>query len=642
MLMNIKRRLIAGLRHLVTLICSLGLIWANQPIAAHAQPAPTPIPAPPKPTLSQQLTDQTAPQPLSAADRAQLNDPFFQLVLKDHADATTLTALNQFLKPASQEVFVVDEHIVDPAPKVGDRPAERRAIVTMSGTTNKLPLDQNIQLSLGFNSEKFPTPNFIEVMGWDDTRSQFNYYKLDRSATETAPSWKFRGNSQNADTLSTAARQGTCMQCHINGATVMKELLLPWNNWESFSAKTPYLSKGNASWPIVNAANSPLNQLSGAEAFESGTMFSTLSRFNERRIRALKPNGSAIVTDARRLLKPLFITTEFNLISSDKLSTLHPLAKPTGDIGGDVNVPTSFFLNNRLLGGLGISANFFEFSRLSRKDYAHLVRQTKTSLNGKQPGDTNFAWFGPEASFIDNDFVSQLLSQNIVPPAFVAAALAVDLETPVFSIDRAKLWSDKILPAQFTTGAKNDLIPQVVKNLEALNPASGTPEAKFLQILRQPATAVATLKTQVDQYVSRERNRLARTVKPEIRSQEWIRLYKLELQRREALLNDVNLKRLDETGGKLLLARGDVNAKVSPLPLTIVQTKPLVQLGDQGENVRFLQQLLQQFGVFNGVIDGDFGPQTAAAVILAQKQLKLTADGVVGAQTWAALQTAVA
>jgi peptidoglycan hydrolase-like protein with peptidoglycan-binding domain len=52
--------------------------------------------------------------------------------------------------------------------------------------------------------------------------------------------------------------------------------------------------------------------------------------------------------------------------------------------------------------------------------------------------------------------------------------------------------------------------------------------------------------------------------------------------------------------------------------------------------------LLKQFGVFNGVIDGDFGPQTEAAVILAQKQLKLTADGVVGAQTWVALQTAVA
>jgi hypothetical protein len=640
MLMSIQRGLIAGLRRFVALICSLGLIWASQPIAAQAQPVPTPSPAP-KPALLQQLNDQSAPQPLSDVDRAKLNDPLFQLVLKDHADATTLTALKQFLKPNRQEVFVVDEHIVDPAPKVGDRLAERRAVITMNGTTNKLTLDQNVMFSVGFNSEKFPTPNFIEAMGWDDTNSQFNYYKLDKAPNETAPSWKFRGNSQNADTLSTTARQGTCMQCHINGATVMKELLLPWNNWESFSAKTPYLSKGNTSWPIVNAANTPLNQLSGAESFESGTMFSTLSRFNERRIQALKPTGSAIVTEARRLLKPIFVTTEFNLLSSDTLSTLHPLAKPTAGSGGEVNVPTSFFLNHRLLSDLGISANFFEFSKLSSKDYEHLVRQTKTSLNGKQPGDTNFAWFGPEASFIDNDFVSQLLSQNIVPPAFVAAALAVDLETPMLSPDRAKLWSDKILPAQFTTGAKNDLIPQVVKNLTALNPASGTPEAKFLQILRTPDTAVATLKTQIDQYVSRERNRLARTVKPEIRSQEWIRLYKRELQRREALLQDVTLKSLDETGGNLLLARGNVNAKVSPLPSTIVPPRPLVQLGDQGENVRFLQQLLKQFGVFNGTTDGDFGPQTEAAVILAQKQLRLTADGVVGAQTWTALQAAM-
>jgi hypothetical protein len=639
MLTRIKRRLIAGLRYLTTLALSLGLIWTSQPIAAHAQPVTTPSPAP-KPALLQQLNDQSAPQPLPAADRALLNDPLFQLVLKDHADATTLTALNQFLKPTGEELFVVDEQIVDVAPKAGDRPAQRRAIVTINGTTNNLILDQNVFLSMMFSSEKFQTPNFIEAMSWDDLKSQFNYYKLDRAQNETAPSWKFRGNSQNADTLSTTDRQGTCMQCHINGATVMKELVLPWNHWDSFSAKTPYLLKGNRSWPIVNAANSPLSQLGGAETLETATIIPSLSRFNERRIRALKP--SATVTDARRLLKPLFVTTEFNLASSSTLSALHPFAPATGRGDSKVDVPTSFFVNDRLLGDLGIGANFFEFTRLSGKDYAHLVRQTKTSLNSKLPGDTNFAWFGPEASFIDNDFVSQLISQNIVPPAFVAAALAVDLETPMLSSDRAQLWSDKILPAQFQTGAKNDLIPQVVKNLEALNPASGTPEAKFLKILRQPNTAVANLKTQVDQYVSRERNRLASTVKPEIRSQEWIRLYKLELQRREALLKDPNLKSLDETGGKLLLARGDVTANVAPLPSTIVPPRPLVQLGDQGEHVRFLQQLLTQFGRFSGVADGDFGPQTKAAVINAQRQLRLTADGVVGAQTWAALQAAVA
>jgi hypothetical protein len=102
MLVQIKRRLIAKLRNLATLILSLGLIWTSHAIAAHAQPAPTPAP---KPSLLQQLNDQIVPQPLPATDRAQLNDPLFQLVLKDHADATTLTTLNQFLKPTSQEVF---------------------------------------------------------------------------------------------------------------------------------------------------------------------------------------------------------------------------------------------------------------------------------------------------------------------------------------------------------------------------------------------------------------------------------------------------------------------------------------------------------------------------------------------------------
>jgi hypothetical protein len=633
MLKQILRRLKRSVTIALQLGLSLGLFWLQQPIVAFAQTPPT------KPALLQQATDGSAPQPMTAAELAKLKDPMFQLVLKNNADVKTLAAVNQLLKPTKQSVFVVDEQIADIAPKVGDRLANRRAIVTLEGTTSGQKLDQNVLFSVSFNSEKFAVGNFIEVMGWDESSGSFNYYKFNQAKGETAPTWKFRGNSKDADLLSPTARQATCMQCHINGGPVMKELVLPWNNWDSFSDKISYLSPGAKSWPIANAADSPLKNLEGAETLETGVIMPGITRFNTRRINQLKSADGKTITDARRLLKPLFVTTEANLISSAALSSLHPLAKRPSS--SEFTIPQTFFINQTLLDRLNITAPFFEFNTLNGKDYEQLVRQTKTTLNGQQPGDNNFAWFVPEAGFIDSDYVSQLLNQEMIPSAFVAAAAAIDLENPVFSASRAKLWSDKILPAQFKTGANGDLIPQVVKNLEALNPAAGTPEALFLQRLKSPTTAVASLKTQVDQYVNRERTRLGANAKPKDRSQELIRLYKLMLQRREAMLKDANLKSLDETGGKLLFARGDVAATVSRLPSTI-KTSPTLRLGAKGKDVIALQELLRDFGVFSGSIDGDFGPMTEKAVMAAQGKLKLTADGIVGPQTWTSLQTNIA
>ena len=59
--------------------------------------------------------------------------------------------------------------------------------------------------------------------------------------------------------------------------------------------------------------------------------------------------------------------------------------------------------------------------------------------------------------------------------------------------------------------------------------------------------------------------------------------------------------------------------------------RPLLKIGDRSEDVKVLQQAL---GL---TADGDFGPVTKAAVVAFQKKKKLYADGIVGRQTWAAL-----
>jgi peptidoglycan hydrolase-like protein with peptidoglycan-binding domain len=60
---------------------------------------------------------------------------------------------------------------------------------------------------------------------------------------------------------------------------------------------------------------------------------------------------------------------------------------------------------------------------------------------------------------------------------------------------------------------------------------------------------------------------------------------------------------------------------------------PVVRAGASGETVQSLQLLLGQHGQAV-TVDGDFGPQTTAAVRAFQQAQRLGVDGIVGPQTW--------
>jgi Putative peptidoglycan binding domain len=64
--------------------------------------------------------------------------------------------------------------------------------------------------------------------------------------------------------------------------------------------------------------------------------------------------------------------------------------------------------------------------------------------------------------------------------------------------------------------------------------------------------------------------------------------------------------------------------------------------GDTGPQVKLLQQALTALGFSPGKADGDYGPTTQFEVEKFQLSKGLTADGVVGQQTLAALQQALA
>lgn len=64
---------------------------------------------------------------------------------------------------------------------------------------------------------------------------------------------------------------------------------------------------------------------------------------------------------------------------------------------------------------------------------------------------------------------------------------------------------------------------------------------------------------------------------------------------------------------------------------------PVLRQGDKGQAVKNVQAALVKDG-YHLKVDGDFGPATKKAVIAFQRKHRLTADGVVGPKTWAALR----
>ena len=64
---------------------------------------------------------------------------------------------------------------------------------------------------------------------------------------------------------------------------------------------------------------------------------------------------------------------------------------------------------------------------------------------------------------------------------------------------------------------------------------------------------------------------------------------------------------------------------------------PLLKRGSRGAYVTFLQKKLESFLIPLGTIDGVFGTRTETAVKKFQTDNALTVDGIVGANTWAAL-----
>lgn len=68
---------------------------------------------------------------------------------------------------------------------------------------------------------------------------------------------------------------------------------------------------------------------------------------------------------------------------------------------------------------------------------------------------------------------------------------------------------------------------------------------------------------------------------------------------------------------------------------------PLIRQGSRGAYVCIAQDDLNTLGYQTGGLDGVFGSKTYQAVIAYQRRAGLSVDGIIGCNTWRALQEAV-
>ena len=82
---------------------------------------------------------------------------------------------------------------------------------------------------------------------------------------------------------------------------------------------------------------------------------------------------------------------------------------------------------------------------------------------------------------------------------------------------------------------------------------------------------------------------------------------------------------------------GSVLLMLLILLLPLAADAAVLKKGSKGDDVVTLQKKLKQWGYYDGAVDGIFGSGTEKAVQYFQRKNGLTADGIVGTKTAAAL-----
>lgn len=464
--------------------------------------------------LLHQPTDQSTPAPLSPELRAELDDPFFRIVLEPHPDAISLNAVIALMTEGGLsgfETFVVGEQIGRPEKAFSTVEAQRcgqpvrRTVISFDGfhKPTQTALDSNAFISTFITPERQVGP--LEVLSWDESQGTYNYYKMEGGT------WRLRNRSSEIGTGDQATLNSGCLACHVNGGPIMKEFSFPWNHWHSFKFDARYLKAGNPlTWTI---GRDPLLQPQPGQAEELEEIIaSSLQRFTSRLIEqqiATAADGSVTITGVKDLVDSLFKPTELNLVSSPEISGL--------DGGGlsdrnprPMQIPDSFFVNVMqmrdidlpIFQGQPLVTSVFVPGTLgvSLQEYEDLLQTFDIETQCMPGPDTVFAWFGPEPSEFDRRMVERLTRRGVIDRDLVAAVLAVDVGEPLLSEARASLLDH--VPDEISAGSEIALAATlraaIEASLAAVTDADKTEAERDFATLLADDNAVSALNDRVE------------------------------------------------------------------------------------------------------------------------------------------------
>ncbi|MFJ3202953.1 hypothetical protein [Streptomyces sp. NPDC086989] len=396
------------------------------------------------------------PRPVSDEELAELGDPMAVTFFRVGRFPTTVQELLSALPAtaaASLKVYLVSEAGQISPVAISER--DMRFAITTAVDGNQ------VDLLVSTQAGGDPRQGFLQVAGWDSVARVFNFY------ARFGSSWVWAGNSWDA--LEPDSRGKGCFDSHVNGSAVMKELRIPWNNWQSERAT------------IRLADDDPLRhdqlfqQVIGAERLELTVRF-LITRWTAARLAEVTANG--VVDHPDRLLRHLFTSTTVNLTSTDRQSSTI-----TAD-SGDLTLPTGFWLNQDVL--FDDLRLFTQASPPRAQAAAYLAGLTRfgfrleEKISGfSQPGDTFFAFVVPEAAHEDNEVIRQMVRRGLISARFAACVLMVDFPNPVFSPARSLLM--RYVPTTPVKAVKLcDTVTQAILDAaRTRNLPADSPEARF-------------------------------------------------------------------------------------------------------------------------------------------------------------------
>ena len=377
-----------------------------------------------------------------------LNDSFGKSLLRQGIFPDGTQAINDALKNNlgySPTIYFAGEGAQIPTTIASrDLPRGLRYTITWGANENEAKV---MMAKLSPAVPKTKTISLIEIISFNDQNKEYNYYLLTPqvgASYDSSPyAWAWTGNTSLARQPQTIG-QG-CFRCHHNGVPIMREIELPWSNWQSQRANI-----SGELLPEEVASESFFLQRRGAEIFEQVIRSNFQNYYkNWLKDRMQKDGTNIAISDVDEMLRHLTTNTTINFKSSDVQSNAQNTSPPNSDITGVP--PNDTFLADSLL-QTTLKLDYSPLSvKLPRDKYDEYLKNHEFKLVGTKgflrdsekayeyPGSTYFAFYVPQVPAEDIYVTQKLLQAKILTDKFVAAILMVDFKNPLFSKKRASL-----------------------------------------------------------------------------------------------------------------------------------------------------------------------------------------------------------